>query len=440
MNFLKNISDWKKFPDTQTLGYYHSIGNYIYLSEYKNEEDFQKSIQNPSLDKNRFSVFIHEMQHYYDQVSTLWGVKKLYKLYQAYDAVIKFNEHEFYKFRDLELSFKRDYFLDYFTETYKEIKGDFNNKWAFRISSGLRFSYNGKVDENLPILFIVFGSSKGEKISRVPLSVVTLLETTATFQEFNFLMLEASKLDSPFKENQIKVISKKFENLLYDPKLTLYSAAVHIVSVNLQILSPIEGYKASSLFAKISLNLPSQIFSKIKIHSEFQTTKDWEVRSQKMLDNNERGFAFLLLVRNYVTEFGVDKDSLTVENILKASNLPSEQEILNLISKEIEELDLKTLLDKNNLNREVIDKVFWGSKFRESTGLAQQNKLTDLSKFERDKPFLIFSETYFEYENLELKPIYEKLISQQKPSIDEWFRFYTMCEKRIDNFNTICGI
>lgn len=39
MNFLKNISDWKKFPDTQTLGYYHPMGNYIYLSEYKNEGD-----------------------------------------------------------------------------------------------------------------------------------------------------------------------------------------------------------------------------------------------------------------------------------------------------------------------------------------------------------------------------------------------------------------
>lgn len=116
-----------------------------------------------------------------------------------------------------------------------------------------------------------------------------------------------------------------------------------------------------------------------------------------MLKNNERRFVFLLLVRNYVSEFGIDKDSLTVENILKASNLPSEKEILALISKEIEELDLKVLSDKNNLNREIIDKVFWGSKFREVTGLRQQNKVTDLSKYKRDKPFLIFSETYFEY-------------------------------------------
>ena len=440
MKFLNNIPKWKKFPDTQTLGYFHPMGNYICLNEYKDEDEFNKSLINPSLDKNKFSVFIHEMQHYYDQVSTLWGASNLYKLYQAYDAVIKYDESEFYKFREYELNFKRDYFLDYYTETYANIRGDFHDKWGFDITSGVRFSYDGRINEDLPILFVVFSSSKKEKISRVPLSVVSLLETTATYAEFSFLMSEVTKLNSPFKENQIKEISNKFESILYNPELTLYSVAVHIVSVNLQISNPIVGYKFSSLFAKIALNIPSVLFQKVKIHSEFDISKVWSHRAKKMIENQERGFIFYLLVKNYVEEFGVNTTDLTVENILKASNLPTEQEVEELISKEIAELDFKILMDRNNLNRSVIDKVFFGNKFRQTTGIGQQNQMIDLTEFERDKPFLLFQETYFEYEDLELEPIFKKLMMQQKLKIDEWFRFYTMCEERIDSFNTICGI
>ena len=58
MKFLNNIPKWKKFPDTQTLGYYHPMGNYIYLAEYKDENDFKTSLLNPAVDKNKFSVYI----------------------------------------------------------------------------------------------------------------------------------------------------------------------------------------------------------------------------------------------------------------------------------------------------------------------------------------------------------------------------------------------
>lgn len=440
MNFLKNIPAWKKFPDTQTLGYYSPMGNYICLNEYKNEAEFTTAQQNPSLDKNRYSVFLHEMQHYYDNVSTLWGAQNLFKLFRAYDAVIKDDEYEFYKFREIELNFKRDYFLEYYSETYSNIIGNSNDKWIFEITSGVRFSPDGKINEDLPILFIKFSSSKKGKISRVPLSVVSLLETTAMFREFNFLFSEALKLDSPFRENQIKSISSKFESLLYNPELTLYSVAVHVVSANLQISDPIKGYEYSSLFAKIALNIPSNLFHRIKIHSEFDTTEQWKHRAVKMLENQERGFAFYLLVKNYFAVFGTDMKQLRVENILKASNLPTEQEIEKVISEEIKTLDLQILLEQNCLNRCFIDNIFWGNKFREVTGVGQQNAMTDLSKFERDKPYLIFQETFFEYEDLNLEPIIKKLMLQQKLNIEEWFRFYTWCEKRIDSFNTICGI
>ena len=73
MNFLENIQNWKKFPSVETLGYFNPLGNFIHLNQYIDEKDFEKSLKNPLLDRNRFSVFVHEYQHYIDQVSTLWG-------------------------------------------------------------------------------------------------------------------------------------------------------------------------------------------------------------------------------------------------------------------------------------------------------------------------------------------------------------------------------
>ena len=60
--FLKRIPKWKTFPSIDTLGYFHPLGNYIYLDQYNDEADFQKSLSQPGLDRNRFSVFVHEYQ------------------------------------------------------------------------------------------------------------------------------------------------------------------------------------------------------------------------------------------------------------------------------------------------------------------------------------------------------------------------------------------
>lgn len=441
MNFLKNIKNWKTFPSVHTLGYFHPLGNYIYLDEYTDDEDFAKSAKNPSLDRNRFSVFLHEHQHYLDHVSTLWGIKKIYKIYRAFDSAIMPNEYNFYKFKELELNLKRDYFLDYYTETYNSIIGGYTNRWRFQISSGLRFDHNGKVQEDWPITFISFASNDKEKISRVPISVVSLLETTATFAEYQFQMSEISKLEEPHRTNQIKALSSKLEKKLYHPKLTLYSSAVHITSVNLKINDPIIAYKISSNFAKIALNIPSNMFSLIKIPGEFTSDDLWNKRSKKMLENMDRGFAFYLLIRNYYESYGYLQDSkIDIEDILSASSLRNEKEIELEISKEVKKLDYDTLSEGNNFSRMIMDKVFYGSQFRKQTGIAQQNDKTDFKEKMRDKLHLIYNSTYFDYEHLELQPIVDKAMRQLDLSREEWFRLYTHCETRIDSFNEICGI
>jgi hypothetical protein len=439
--YLKNVPKWKIFPAVETLGYFSPLGNYICLNQYKDEADFEKALSQPGLDRNRFSVFVHEYQHYIDHVSTLWGAKCIFKIFDSFDAVLNNDESKFYKHRDLILNFKRDYHLDYYTVTYNHIVGDYQNRWKFQITCGLRFNSDGRLNEDWPIPFISFASKKDEKISRVPISVASLLETTATYAEYSFLIHEVLKLDSPYKETQLQIISKKFESKLYHPQLTLYSAAVHLTSVYLEINDPIIAYKISSIFAKIALNIPSNLFKNLSFPNEIDQSEEWTKRANKMIANFDRGFAFYLLLKSYVLKYGPLKtDDVDVENILTASNLPNEAEMEKLIQEEITALDLEIMMSRNNFNRFIIDKVFYGTKFRESTGIGQKREPNDVEKHMRESAFLMFSETYFEYDDLDLNPIFLKATKQEVLSREEWFRLFTFCEKKIDDFNEVCGI
>lgn len=185
MNFKKNIAPWKKFPSVETLGYYHSMGNYISLNNIEDEAEFIKLSKNPTLDRTKFSVYIHEMQHYYDQVSTLWGIQNIYKIYRAFDSIIKQKESDFYKSREMILTLKRDRFIDYYTTILNNIPGNYKNPWKFKITIGYRYTHAGEIDELNPIPFVTFATSKDIPVTRVPISIVSLLETLQLTQNIS---------------------------------------------------------------------------------------------------------------------------------------------------------------------------------------------------------------------------------------------------------------
>ncbi len=426
----------KKFPSVDTLAYYHPLGNYIYLYEYADEADLLKVKEKPGSDRNRFSIYIHETQHYLDQVSTLWVIHNIFRIFRAFHTVFFGTESDLHNYRKLNLSIKKDYFLDYYTQAYNQIHGTFQNPWKFQMTTGLRFDHNGAVDATQPIPLITFSDADDDKVCRVPLSVASLLETRATSAELRFQISEILKLNSPFKENQINQLNKRIEDKVYHPDLALYSVAVF-----LSVREPIAAYKISSVFAKIALNVPSGIFEKVLVPDEFNQSADWRLRVKYLLKNGDRGFLFYLLIRNYSDKHGpLQGMDISVDDSLAASCLPDEQTLEELISKEVQELDANVLLDQNSFNRQISEKIFFGNRYRKASGIGQQRNADNLSDLFRDKLYFLFSPTDFEYDSLVLEPIVGKAVRQEELSREEWFRIYTYCEQRIDSFDRICGI
>ena len=441
MKILKKIKRWKTFPNLSTLGYYHILGNYIYLDEYKDQDEFDKSSKSPKLDYKRFSTFLYENQHYLDHVSTAWGMNNIFSIYNAYDSVIKHNEYDFHFLRDLNLNLKRDLFNDYYTETYNSKHGSYKDPWMFELTTGLRFDHLGKIDESKPIPFIVFKTKKDERVCRVPLSVASLLETTATNIEYQFIASVIMQLKEPYRTNQLSQLSKQIEKKIYNVDLALYSAAVHLCAARLQISDPIKAYKVASVFAKIALNVPSKYFTSIKLDQEFKDDPVNGKRALAMLVNGERGFMYQLLIRNYLASFGLLNDrELVIDEILSSSNLPNENILLEGIQEEYNSHNDFFLRRANLMDRQVTDKLFFGNNFRRITGIGQQNEPNGIEEFVREYPTLVFSETNIEFEKENLHTIAEKLRKTEVLNNKEWFRLFNYCEDRIDNFDEICGI
>lgn len=431
---------WKIFPSVGSIASYNPLGNFIYLDKMS-EKQFSEVCENPDKYPEHYSVILHEMQHWFDHIGTVWGQQKLLKIFKAFHSVLFGKESEMYKAKSLHDNFKEDRLASYYSETYEDIQGDANNRWKYSFSTGLRYDNNGNLDETKSIIFVRFNSSSNELISRVPISVASLLETTATNTEISSLLISYSKLDSDSKKIQLKILDKKIISDLYNPKLTLYSVAVHAASNILRIKDSITGYSISSKIATLTLNLPSSLFESLKIPPYYN--QRWGDRTLNFIKQKDRGFAFLCLVKNYSDNCGAYKETdFTINKLLTSSNLPDLKKIEKLIQDETIELSKELLIEQNLFLNIVTSKVYTGNQLRNERGISQEkidDSEFDINKMD-DLPYFICNDTYFDYDDIDLNNVVKKIQNINPITRKEWWKLFENCEKRIDDFSEICGV
>lgn len=349
--------------------------NFMIFVEDISEEDLLKIRKDPFANSNieHIKTLFHEIRHYIDHVGTLWGQKKILRYIKAINArmnkdISKFDEIVAYKNEESQL-----FYSNYYAEEFNYIKvANLDNRWRWTSNTGLRFSHLGLPDETKPIPFIHFANYEKIPLIRVPISIAALLETNSTNEEIQwhqFYLMNLSELERPFH-------SKLFERetlikLIYNQDLVVYNVAVHITSNLLNITDAVEAFKISSKVATLALNLPYE-FVKLIPYDQTKFISSPE-RSKFMIENNEYGFIFYLLLENYSEKYKETKvfDS---DSLLNSSGLPAE----NIIKEKILE-EMSLIFDEanqyDNLQEIFLPKLELGMKFFSELGIFGFKKL-----------------------------------------------------------------
>ena len=139
-----------------------------------------------SADNYRFcSLIQHELTHWIDNIATLWGQRNLKMLFNRLNALAMGDEKEFWRIKEMDNLTSADSSNDYYTETYNHLNGSFKEPCKLTYTTGIRYDAFGKLTEENPILFAKFDTLDDIKVKRVLVSIASILETNAIYEEYS---------------------------------------------------------------------------------------------------------------------------------------------------------------------------------------------------------------------------------------------------------------
>lgn len=222
---------------------------------------FQESVET-------YSVLIHEYRHYFDMSHTVYGFNYLFDLSEVLSLGIKEepgNEFLYYKIKSFSNNYKKIRYPNYYNILLKQ---DNSKRWELRPTIGKIFDTKGKVSD-IPILFARYYDEYGQLLSRHPFSMVSLLECSATLDEYqNSLALISYELrEKPNERKMLEALfSKKTLDYLYDINLTEYSTCFHMVANHFNIKELQNLFLVTRILLDICLNFTDTHFDLINQH------------------------------------------------------------------------------------------------------------------------------------------------------------------------------
>jgi len=426
----------KLFPNTSTVAYYSPFGQHIVLNsiEEKEYENAIKDFFNPS-NLNTIKTISHELRHWRDHHTTLWGVNNLVDIYNAINARLINQPENFHYVASFIKNAKKSDLTEYYHTTqgvYNVTKGGL--LWRWTLSIGSRFDHDGNLDHDKPIPFIRFlNPENGNVISRTPLSNSSLLETNAICEEIKIAISVLSKLEDAERIVEVKLMESDYFKWLYNQNLTLYSAVAHLTSSLTGVKDVISSFQISNEISNLLLNLPERLYESIPVNPYM---KEFGEKNQLLKSQKSNGYTFLNLLLNYVDKYK-DHDKFEINNVLDASGLPSKSDIEKQILIEFEEMKSKVF---NGPFEHVISKKIENAiKYFRKTGLDSANKPV-IDFLEYDKPTLIFGDTLVDDSAYDYDTFVHFVFNGIPLTNTGWFFMQQDIYKRLDTFYNICGI
>lgn len=230
---------------------------------------FEDAHSKTALTPEQFSVLAkilplaaHEYTHFVDGTSTLWGLRHLKLMNDAYvNSGDRGAREDTFRSAKLFHDHLRSIRLpSYYTVVNKGSSVEL--PWRSEISIGRTFNGNGDISPR-PILFSRFLNAAGDLIVRSPISNVSILEASAMASE---LRLHASLLhhvEPDFRIVEQKLFSKRQMDFLYNRDLTEYSVCVHVLANKLGCSDAFEAFTVTAQLTRLVLNFPASAFERL---------------------------------------------------------------------------------------------------------------------------------------------------------------------------------
>lgn len=204
-------------------------------------------------------LIIHEYTHFIDATSTLWGLRHLKLMSEAY-AARSLCENEYYKSKIFFDHVRSIRLPDYYT--VKNGSADEDMPWRYNITIGRLFGSRGEIT-NRPVLFSRFRNSGGDVIVRSPISTVSILEASAMAQEIISRSYLLKLTNQEYRLIEDREVQRKTLKFLYSRDLTEYSVCVHVLANKLGCKDVLVAFGICARLTRLVLNFPQVIFDKL---------------------------------------------------------------------------------------------------------------------------------------------------------------------------------
>ncbi|MDH1629857.1 hypothetical protein [Pseudomonas mosselii] len=318
-DFKKTHRKWNLFQDIDTLGSYDFFTSVVDLTSLSPrhilnmksalEQLNHKKPKGEKLSHEQYSSLAkvlplasHEYTHFIDATSTLWGLRHLALLNNAYLADDKMGgtEEDFKSAKKFYDHTRSIHLPKYYTTIELELPE--TRPWQSVITMGKVFTSDGTT-AGKPVLFSRFFNANGDCITRSPVSTISILEASAMAQE---IFAQASLLDvaeDNFKTIENNLHSKKVLSELYNKRLTEYSVCVHIVSNHLKCKEALTSFGICAVLTRLVLNMPKScleiIYRNCNIAKilNIPARHEFETRMSDGIKNGDLGIIFYLLCK-----------------------------------------------------------------------------------------------------------------------------------------------
>lgn len=239
----------------------------------------------------------HEYRHWLDMTSSVFGLSwlgELFDVLEAHTGKQQVQPEQVDKCQHLSRRMAGIHLPDY----YSTIDNAIGPPWKCQPTVGFAFIATGESNPNHPLWFVRFTTPEGVPISRQPISLSSLLEVRAVASE----MVAGYGLLHNFPDKDFRAIeqnhfTQSILGRLYDPELTVYSAAAHWYANHRGITDAGEAYRASALLAWFCLDAPTVWIEGLTTSSEFKKVQGEQMaaRMNISLQRRDRGALFFML-------------------------------------------------------------------------------------------------------------------------------------------------